>query len=83
MMSTSSKMQCALVPYFVEMLSYPVVQEKIRNEEPTCDVDFNDVDSVVSLAVLMSEQSIDYIFDFLDDNFMVVVSDLVEVKLRQ
>ena len=80
MMSIDSKMQCALVPYFVEMLSYPSVQRKIKEEEPTCAVDFNDVDSVVSLAVLMSEQSIDYIFDFLDDNFMVVVSDLVEVK---
>ena len=73
-------MQCALVPYYIDLLSYESVQDAIWDREPTCDVDFDDTESVKALAVLMSEEVLDSLFDYLDDNFISVIADLVEVK---
>ena len=65
--SISSKMQCALVPFFYDQLSYEAVQDVLATHGNR--VDLTDDKERMEMAVLMSEQAPDHIFDYLDDVF--------------
>lgn len=73
--SFTSKLQGALVPYYMELLKCEVVQDKLRGLDPNTDLD--DAEERIMMAVLMSEVAPDYIKDFLDDTFMDIYGDLL------